>query len=846
MKHVATIFIFTLGCAVSGYGQANWLKVYQDPNTDYAAREAAYLSVNAGKKATRGSGMKQYERWRWMAQQRLDEKGKSPGPVTMWQNYQLVKAQKAQKDIGDAWSHVGPIDVPFSLHAYGIGRVNTIAFHPTDSLTMWAGSPSGGLWKTVDGGNLWTTNTDQLTNLGVSDIVVNPHNTDEMYMASGDRDGGDTEAYGVLKSTDGGQNWNLTDLVFSVPGNTRIHRLLMDTASDQILYAATSSGIYKTIDGGTTWAQKTSLAANDMEFIPGSSTHLLATMGSSVRKSTDAGETWTPSGTGLPTTDVGNIKLTIAPHNPNHAYVVMGNGANGFRALCESVDSGATWAIKATGPNILGYSVDGSEAGGQAWYDLDITVDPNNDNRIFVGGINVWRSNDAGTTWNITGHWTGDGGSSLIHADQHFLGINPITDRMWIGNDGGVWTQNNDNLWIIKSNKMAITQYYRFGTSKTSSPRIIAGAQDNGTHFRKPSGWVGVYGGDGMESMIDHVDPDIVYATIYYGSLFRSEDGGNLFDDVSPGATGAWVTPFFMDPQDPQIIYAGFDKVKVSYNRGGSWADASPVITTASDQYLLNLAVPRTDQSIVYAARRQAIYKGTDYGADWVNIRNNLPTTSSINISYIALDPFDPQTIYVTLSGYSAGNKVFKSSNGGTSWQNISGGLPNVAVFCVETERSAQRGVYIGTEYGVYFKDNTMADWQVYGTDFPNVQVTELEITEQTGKLRACTYGRGVWEIDIQNELIPLNTGIKEAVNKTEAFRIFPNPGTGVFQITSAEPTFLNRIMVVSATGMVVRNITANTHAQTFTFDVSDLAAGVYVARVISDKGITNHRFIKR
>lgn len=847
MKHVIGTLTLGLALTATGYGQANWLKVYQDPYTDYETREAAYKIANGTKKATRGSGMKQYERWRWMAQQRLSENGKSPGAVEMWNNYQLVKAQKNQKDIGDAWQQVGPIDVPFADYGNGIGRVNAIAFHPTDPLTLWAGSPSGGLWKTIDGGNTWTTNTDMLTNLGISDIVINPDNVDEMYLASGDRDGGDTEAYGVLKSTDGGQNWDLTQLVFSVPGNTQIHRLLMDSANTQTLYAATSDGIYKTTDGGANWVQKTSSGTGDLEFIPGSSTDLLAVVGSNVFRSADAGDSWQLSSTGIPTDDVGRIKLAVSPSDPEYAYLIIGNNGSGFRALCQSADSGSTWTVKSESPNILGYSPDGADPGGQAWYDLDIVVHPTNPQEIWIGGINTWKSTNGGTSWNITGHWTGDGGAPLIHADQHFLAFSPVTGKIWIGNDGGVWTLDNSGLWFIKSNKMAITQYYRFGNSKTSNARVIAGAQDNGTHFRKTVGWSGVIGGDGMEAMIDHENPDIVYGTIYYGSLYRSDDAGGSFIEVSPGQNGAWVTPFEMDPQDASTLYAGFDKVYVSYERGGSWAEASPTLTTGGDENLLNLAVPPLDNSIVYAARRQNIYKGVDFGGTWTSIKNNLPATSSIPISYINVDPFDPQTVYATLSGYSATNKVFKTTNGGQTWQNITGNLPNIAVFCIETEQSAERGIYIGTEYGVYFKDNTMSDWQVYGTDFPNVQVTELEITEQFNKLRACTYGRGVWEIDVQNTLLPLPVGIEELAAKDNShFLISPNPGEGVFQITADEATHLNRLLIVGSTGMVLKNFSLNTDAKQVTFDVTDLPAGVYVARLISEKGITHHRFIKR
>ena len=827
------------------FGQSPWLTVFQNPETDFQSKVKAFESANIGKSAERGSGIRQFERWRWMAEQRLTEEGNNPDGITFWKNYRTVNALKQQKSMGDPWQPIGPVNVPFASYGFGIGRVNVIAFHPTDTFTMWAGAPSGGLWKTVDGGNNWTTNTDFLSNLGISDIAINPHNPDEMYIATGDRNAGDTESFGVLKSVDGGQNWDLTGLVFSLPGNARVYRLLMDTAQTDVLFAATSSGIYKTVDGGLNWEQKTSTSTRDLEFAGGSNQILLAVEGGTVLKTTDGGDTWSPSGTGIPNDNVGRVNLAVSPSDPSVAYLVMANQESGFRGVCRTEDTGDNWTLMSESPNILGYSADGSEPGGQGWYDLDITVDPENPQVIWVGGINVWRSINGGTTWFLAGHWTGDGGMPAIHADQHFLAFHPLTQKLWIGNDGGVWTDVN-GIWFIKSNKMSITQYYRFGTSKLTAQRVIAGSQDNGTHFRNTGGWVGVYGGDGMESMIDHTEPNIVYATIYYGRLFRSEDAGGIFQEVSPGDEGAWVTPFFMDPQDPQSIYSGFDRVKVSYDRGGSWFYASPVLTNSGDPYLLNISVPETDPSTVYVARRRAIYKGVDFAADWINISTGLPTSSSIGISYVATDPFNAQIVYVTLSGYSSGNKVFKSSNGGQTWQNITGNLPNIAVFCIEPERSANRGLYVGTEFGVFFKDETMTDWAPYGTDFPNVQVTELEITDANGKLRACTYGRGVWEIDIQNPLISNNASVQETAVSVGEARIYPNPGSGLFQLAFASAKYINRVLILNSQGVVVKHFPYEAKADLVSFDVADLPAGVYFARLISEEGITHHRFIKR
>jgi photosystem II stability/assembly factor-like uncharacterized protein len=399
-------------------------------------------------------------------------------------------------------------------------------------------------------------------------------------------------------------------------------------------------------------------------------------------------------------------------------------------------------------PNILGGAPDGSGTGGQAWYDLSIAVSPSNANEVYVGGINIWKSTNGGSTWTLNAYWYyPEPAYPYVHADIHSLDF--FGSTLWAGSDGGIFkTTNGGSTWTDLSAGLQTTQFYRIGGYPARHDLVYGGSQDNGTNRYDAGSWTHVLGADGMECLVDYSNANIVYACIQNGGLRKSTNGGNNFSSIvnNISEAGAWVTPYVIHPTTPQTLFAGFVNVWKTVNSGSSWS----TISSFSGSNLRSLAIAQSNSNYLYAATYTTIYKTTNGGTSWTNISTGLPTGSAA-ITYIAVSNTDPNKVWVTFSGYSSGNKVFASTDGGNSWTNYSGTLPNLPANCIVYETgSSNDAVYVGTDVGVYYRNSTLSDWQPFNTGLPNVIVDEMEIHAGTKKVRAGTYGRGLWESPLQ------------------------------------------------------------------------------------------------
>ncbi|MDQ1266342.1 MAG: hypothetical protein QG635_1494, partial [Bacteroidota bacterium] len=490
----------------------------------------------------KGKGWKQFKRWEWFWEQRVYPSGEFPN---LMQTYSEIRRQKAgisnkTKDklmtIG-TWVNLGPTSSPGGYS--GLGRLNVVRENPSNSNIIWVGSASGGLWKSTNGGSTWSTNTDELASIGITDIVFDPNNSNIMYIATGDGDAGDTYSIGLLKSTDGGQTWNTTGLTSNTYQNILISRVLIHPTNSNIILACGNLGIYKSSDAGINWFQASTPTFKDMEFKP-NNPNIIYASGTSIYRSTNTGDSWTQLTNGLPTSGIQRIALSVTPANNNYVYALMSNSSSGFLGLYRSTDGGDSWASRSTTPNILGWQQDGSDAGGQGWYDLCIASNQTNAEEIYSGGVNIWKSTNGGTNWTPASDWT-----SSVHADHHDLWFVPGTNRLYSGNDGGIYrTTNGGTNWTWLGSGLITTQFYRLGLSSTNSNLIIAGSQDNGTKLKNGSNWSDVIGGDGMEAIIDHSNANIMYGELYYGAIRKSIDGGVSFNSMTlPNDNGSWVTP---------------------------------------------------------------------------------------------------------------------------------------------------------------------------------------------------------------------------------------------------------------------------------------------------------------
>ena len=638
----------------------------------------------------------------------------------------------------------------------GIGRLNCIAFHPADNNTYWVGAPSGGLWMTANNGASWTCLTDQNGVLGISDIVIPTDyvTSKTIYIATGDRDAFDNQSIGVLKSTNGGTTWMATGLSYSMSQHVSVNRLLLDPGNNQILIAATSNGVYKTLNGGLTWdIQLTPLEFIDMEYKPGNfnilygSTKGIPSLRGEIYISYNGGADWVRT---LNLPEGKRIELAVSANQPSYVYAIVAGWDNGLYGIYRSTNSGAgfTQVFNGTkaGNNLLGWE-NGYDKKGQGWYDLCIAVSPSNANRIFIGGINTWRSTTGGKTWTLVNHWTGAYGVPPVHADKHMLKFRANGD-LFECNDGGVYiSTDNGTSWVDKTNGIVISQMYRIGNSKTVSNEVITGLQDNGTKLLSGGLWYDVYGGDGMDCLIDYSDVNTQYCSRENGKLYRTTNHCNWWDNIQPpySGMGEWVTPFIIDPLNHNTLYAGYSEIWKTTDQGTTWTK----ISSFNSSKIESMAIAPSNNKILCAADANTIMKTMNGGVSWVEITGNLPVFRS-NITSIAIKNDDPNTLWVSLGQYNA-YKVYQSTNGGTSWTNISEGLPQLPVYTVVQNKQVTSEVhlYAGTELGIYFKKGSDA-WIPYNTNLPNVKIGEIEIYYSSdpskSKLRAGTYGRGLWE----------------------------------------------------------------------------------------------------
>ena len=751
-----------------------------------------------------------YQRWKWYWHTRVDENGNFPDIVAAQAEADAMRSNQRSL-VSASWTSISQTVADGGYN--GMGRTTCIAFHPTNANTWFVGAPIGGLWKTTDAGQTWTPLTDALPYVSVGSCLVDPTNPNTIYISVGDHIGWWNNSLGIYKSTDGGATWAPTGLSWQLSQGRAISGMIMDAANSQIIYAATSAGLYKTTNGGTTWAVVRAGYYSDVEFEPGTSNVYAALhdyWGSSeVFRSTDGGTTWTQLSTFAQ--NYNWIRIAVTPADPAKLAVQLSTGNN---PLYISTSYG----------NNLTYVSDCPE-------DDILFISPVNANIIYCGFMHVYQSTDGGANWTMKTFWYNNPPLPEVHADQRNAAFHPMNpDMLFFCNDGGVYSfAENSETWTDHSDGLIITQFYKIAISQTDPIMMIGGTQDNGGRLRENiNQWRATNGGDAMEVAIDPVDNNTIYTTYVNGILYRSYDAwqNDTYNEISaniPGGTpnGNWVAPYMLDPSDRMTLIAGYDDVWMTNNQGNSWTAISSNI--AGGNTLECLMISTSDPNTIFVSSGNDLYKTTNRGASWSTV--SVPGTASI--TSITIHPANAQEVWITRGGYVSTSKVFHSINGGTTWQNWTTGLPNVPVNTLIYQQGSGGVVYAGTDAGVFMRDTLTNTWQSWGTGLPKTSVTDLEIYYPTQKLRAGTYGRGIWEIDLAT---PLGTTQTPAAQND--FTLFPNPANAEVSInTTAQPGTPVIVEITNLQGAAVYT-SRETNTQRITIDVSGFAKGVYFVSV--------------
>lgn len=743
------------------------------PNNFYEVQQEMNAFFESYPEGVKKSGLKQYKRWEYFMETRLMPDGSFPKGTMILDAYResIESNHKSPTMQSYKWSLLGPTTVPApreNARATGIGRINAVEPHPTNDGEIWIAAAAGGVWKTADDGQTWTQKypNREFFTLGANDISICKSNPQIMYIATGDSYGtGNAGGYqtfsvGVLRSDNGGESWQTTGLTKELHNGYMTTRIICHPNDPNMVLVATSSGIYKTTDGGTNWNRVSPNSSNyyDMELNTEDPNIVYASCygNRDIYKSNNFGDTWQSKVT-IP--GAVRVELATSINNPDYVAAVSSAQDAGFNAFYLSVDGGETWdkmSDRTSTGNILGWDHQGKpenkNSQGQGWYDLALEINPDNPANIVVGGINMWESNDGGANFKCISHYRGYYGLPYVHADFHDMNYTSDGD-LYITNDGGIYKTTDLSEFDDLSDGLPITQYYWFGSSVQEPDWLVCGAQDNGSVGKKGDEWQIVGEGDGGACLINPENKDIWYYSYVYGRMSRSINAGKTYstmidaaNDKIEGEDAAWISPMVVDPVNPRKIYVGFNNVWRSSNYGNT--DSWQQISNFGNNRWNDLKTLAVYDDVIYAATNNRIYASFNSGYTWENNGGAIHTVNGV-ITDITIDQNNTKRFWYTLGGFSDGNKVFEYNDGEV--KNISGNLMNVPAHAIAWQPDSPDRLYVGTDIGVFYSDYNTGFWERYGTDLPNVIVSKIEVLETHDLIRICTYGKGIWEAPLMD-----------------------------------------------------------------------------------------------
>ncbi|MFZ1527785.1 MAG: hypothetical protein WAT19_03480 [Ferruginibacter sp.] len=722
----------------------NFISIAKRVNDYYAP-----LSVLQRKK----EGYNLWKRHEYWAMKHLDASGNIGNDVKFKHEALELEQSRAASRAGDPqtnilngdWAPVGPNAIQ-SPAANWLGRVNTLAFHPSISSIIYAGTPDGGLWVTYSGGNTWFPLTDGLPCSAISGIAINPTNPSIIYILTGDGDASPSVNYftkrgaGVYKTTDAGNTWNITGLNWQLSEGKVGYELHICPTNANVLLAATSDGIYRTANAGQSWVRETSFAATSLCFKPNDVAKIAAveTNTSRIRLSYDTGKNWTstPAFT-LPDGFFYRGELAVTPANPELVYLVAWNFPSNYEGLHTFNWTTGALSVLHNSTNILG---------GQAWYNIGLWVSPSDVNQVSVAGTPVFRSTNGGTSF------TPD--QDILHPDIHGYYYNSLDGRLYITTDGGIaYSTNNGDTWTNITGNLQITEYYRISGVDSNPDILFGGSQDNGHHFRNTNTSTFQHKltcCDGMDNAIEQSNPNIMYGFTQNGEPNVSTDGGASFTWIQPTIKAPlepWITDFLIHPSIPATIFYGSVNGVLRHTSRGVPTNAWVNI---GGRGTVDMAVSPANPNRFYGVTGDSLFRSDNINAAtpaWILSKPvNFPIGSFI--TSLDVNPDNANEIWITASGYNAGVKVYRSINSGSSWTNESDNLPNIPVHVIkfqDTNGAPAGAVYIGTDVGVYYRDDTIGEWVFFSNGLPRTTVEDLEINETFAVITAGTFGRGMW-----------------------------------------------------------------------------------------------------
>ncbi len=740
---------------------------------------------------------------------------------------------KPSSDNLQTWTFLGPqpiLNEVWSGYADASGRLSSIIVHPTDPDLIYLAGAQGGVWKSTDGGVNWIPLTDHLSSLASGALAFDPADPDVIYYGTGEQHFSGDSFYGdgLFKTTDAGVTWSKIALKDTV--GSYIARVLLKPTDSDIIHLASDRGYLQSTDGGSSWTVRLGTTwCTDLAISPPAPSAVFAAMHSDgIYKSTNDGTSWTKLTNGLPTSGFARINMAISLSDTNVIYASFVANSGALYGMYKTTDAGISWNNLPNTPNYLYYM--GS-------YCNCIIVHPTNTNICYAGGVfpygsgfyGLIKTTDGGNSW--TDITIGIDGSQL-HPDQHCLAFGPDTN-LWVGNDGGIWnTTDEGQTWINSNHTLGVTQFYTLAIHPANSNFLLGGNQDNGSvQYEGDLGWPQVFAGDGGPVAIEWDSPNIYYTTYILMTYLYKYDNGVWIGDVTgpwSGDRASWCNgPLVVDPNQSDALLVGTYRVFRTTNSGSNWTLISDDLAGGS-AYLRALAVSTTGPDTIYSGSSNGkVYVTTD-ASTWNPRYTGLP---SVPIPDVLIDPTDWQTAYVCADRSSSG-RVYKTTDAGISWSNITGDLSTgLRAMCMTTDFSlSPPALFLGTDYGVYYSTNGGTNWSKYGADLPNLAIYEIGCDTANGLLVAATHGRGMWRTTL---LTPIEEETSTPIPSLDYMNISSNPVIGhAFDIivNITHPRNINFVLF-NISGQKVRDypnkqLSAGIHR--LTLPVDGLNSGIY------------------
>ncbi len=694
---------------------------------------------------------------------------------------------------GLKWRNIGP--------AFSSGRISDIVVNPKNHSEYFVAVSSGNIWKTNNRGTTFEPIFDKYGSYSIGCIAIDPENPNVVWTGTGENNHQRALGYGdgVYKSIDGGKNWKNVGLKES----RQIGKIVIDPRNTDIVFVAAEGsvwgpggdrGLYKTTDGGNSWKKVLEISkhtgVNEIVFDPRNPDLMYATSEqrrrhtftkigggpeSAVYKSVDGGETWGKIMKGLPKVDIGGMGLDISSANPEYIYLSV-EAADGKGGFFRSTNRGASWK-----------KMSDKNASGQ--YFNEIFCDPNDENKVYMMNVRSEATLDGGKTWKRLS-------TKNRHVDDHAMWINPNnTENFLIGGDGGIYESfDGGNTYDYKEN-LPVTQFYRvFADNSEPFYNVYGGTQDNNSMGGPSqtisadgivnSDWFITNGGDGFWSSVDPTDPNTVYAEAQYGWMVRYNKVTKESIYIRPEPRKGedrykwnWDTPLFISPHNNTRLYCAANKVFRSEDKGNSWEVISDDLTAQVDRNtwpvmdkfwsidavakdrstslwgtIVSLSESKLKENLIYAGTDDGVIQVTEDAKTWKK-HSDFPGVPEFSyVSDILTSKFDKNIVYATFNNHKRDDfkpYVLMSKNKGKSWKSISGNLPeNGSVHTIEQDFINPDLLFVGTEFGIFFSINSGKTWTQLKSGIPTISVKDIAIQEREEDLVLATFGRGFYILD--------------------------------------------------------------------------------------------------